>query len=354
MKRKRKIVYIDEAKCNGCGLCIPSCAEGAIKIIEGKARLVSDVYCDGLGACLGNCPKSAIAIIEREAEDFNEEEANKHIKEEEENMDKYLNRNIKELIAEFPRIGEILDSYNIGCRNCSVGSCLLKDIIGIHNLTPETEANLMYEIEKAIFPNKEVKLPPPKIKNSKAENQIKYSPPLQKLVEEHKLIKRFIGLIAGPREQISRSEDLNPNLLLECLDFIRNYADKYHHMKEEDILFKKLDPNLDIIKAMLEDHIAGRNHIKQILQAIEKKDKQTIIEHLEGYKELLTQHIKKEDEILYPWIDRGLSIAEVGRLYSEFNEKDSSLGDDFVKKYTDFVERLEKTLGGGVKNGKTF
>lgn len=68
----RKIVKIDEEKCNGCALCIPNCAEGALQIIDGKARLVSDKFCDGLGACLGHCPQDAITIIEREAEDFDE------------------------------------------------------------------------------------------------------------------------------------------------------------------------------------------------------------------------------------------------------------------------------------------
>jgi len=73
MKVMRKIIEINEELCDGCGQCVPSCAEGAIQVIDGKARLVAEKYCDGLGACMGECPQGALKIIEREAEDFDAE-----------------------------------------------------------------------------------------------------------------------------------------------------------------------------------------------------------------------------------------------------------------------------------------
>lgn len=75
----REIIEIDEEKCTGCGECIPNCAEGALQIVDGKAKLIRDDLCDGLGACLGHCPEGALTIIHREAPEFDEEAVEEHL-----------------------------------------------------------------------------------------------------------------------------------------------------------------------------------------------------------------------------------------------------------------------------------
>ncbi len=264
-------------------------------------------------------------------------------------MEKYLNSPIKELISRFPKLADILNEYNIGCVPCSVGSCLLKDVVGIHNLPEDEEQELMGRIAGVVYPDKDIRIPKIARKN-RVSKELKYSPPIKRLVDEHILIKKFLALVPWIIENMDLKSDKWRRLILDGADFIRGYADKYHHAKEEDILFKYFDENLDIIKTMLADHKTGRDHVKALIEAVEKQDPKRLAEHLNGYKELLAEHIKKEDEILYPWIDRGLSVTQVGGLFAKFNDADEKQGKGVQERYEKFVMKAERIAKG--KNQK--
>jgi len=107
----RKIISINEEKCNGCGDCLPNCAEGALQIIDGKARLISDLFCDGLGACIGHCPEGAISVIEREAEPYDEKKVMQMIVGQGENVIKAHLLHLKEH-KEFELLTEAIDYLN--------------------------------------------------------------------------------------------------------------------------------------------------------------------------------------------------------------------------------------------------
>ncbi len=258
-------------------------------------------------------------------------------------MESYLNENIKDIIRQFPETANILDEYNIACVPCNVGTCHLKDVVEVHNLSSETEHELLVKIAKIIFLGKEVTIPKIGRKVAHAAGQIKYSPPIKKLVNEHTFIKKLLTAIPQIVESLDVSNEEDKQLIFDSIDFIRSYADRYHHAKEEDILFKKFGEGLEIIKAMLEEHNVGRGHVKGVLEALETGDNKSIREHLTAYQELLKEHIRKEDEILYPWMDRNLTISQVGELFAEFNEVDERSKDAF-QRYEGFVNRLEEKL----------
>jgi len=256
-------------------------------------------------------------------------------------MEEYLNKPIKEIIAQYPEVEDVLNDYDIGCGPCNVGICLLKDIVAIHRLSDDQEQQLMAGIASAIDPEQEIKIPKKEKKSETQSREFKYSPPMKKLVDEHVLIKRWIALIPEFVENLDIESEKGRRLVLDGIDMIRSYADKYHHAKEEEILFKYFDENADILKVMHADHTQARSLVKEMLAAVERRDQKTIAENLMAYRELLTEHIRKEDEILYPWMDNQLSTRQVGELFSKFDEVDRQIDVSPVK-YADFIDQLEK------------
>jgi hemerythrin-like domain-containing protein len=256
-------------------------------------------------------------------------------------MEEYLNKPIKEIIDQYPAVENILNDYEIGCGPCNVGICLLKDIVAIHRLAAEQQQQLMARISKAIHPGQDTATPKIEKPTQVAPKAFKYSPPMKKLVDEHRLIKRWITLIPEFVENLDVESEQGRRLILDGIDLIRSYADKYHHAKEEEILFKYFDETADILKAMHADHAHARSLVKEMLVAVEKRDRKTIAEKLMAYRELLTEHIRKEDEILYPWMDNQLSTHQVGELFSKFDEVDRQIDVSPVK-YAGFIDQLEK------------
>jgi hemerythrin-like domain-containing protein len=255
-------------------------------------------------------------------------------------MDEYLNKGIKEIIIEFPQIESVLNDYDIGCGPCSVGICLLKDIVAIHRLSAGQEQELMVRIAKALRSEEDIKKPALKKRIGAKPEELKYSPPIQKLVDEHVLIKRWIALIPKVVNDLDVETEEGQQLIRDGVDMIRSYADKFHHAKEEEILFKYFDENLEILKVMHEDHTHARGLVKAMLEANERKDQNAVAENLMAYRELLTEHIRKEDEILYPWMDNQLSIRQVGKLFAKFAEADQQMGFS-PDKYEHLIDQLE-------------
>jgi len=257
-------------------------------------------------------------------------------------LENVLNKEIKKIIDTCPEVGKILEEFGIGCVPCSIGSCLLRDVVGIHNLNPQKESTLMYRIEKAIYPDRRISEPKVGLSKKSTPKKISYSPPVKKLVDEHVLIKRLLAMIPTIVDYVMTSIKVDKDLILRCVDFIRTYADKYHHMKEEDILFKYVDNNAEIIQVMYKDHDTGRGYVRQVVEGAERRNKNQIKENFLAYRELLTQHIKKEDEILYPWIDRQLTTTQVGELFRKCNESDASVGNALPRKYEKFIVEIEE------------
>ena len=233
----------------------------------------------------------------------------------------YYKTAIKEVIGKFPKLGELLGAYGVGCAGCSVGTCLLKDVLDIHNFPQDQKKTITALIDK-IINNEPVDIPRGPVLPGKNEKAPSYSAPLQQLVGEHKNILRLLDLaqyIAGKKHLGGALKETAAKVLF----YVRNYADKYHHAKEENILFKTAEET-EIIKAMRSEHETARGFIAEAAAGLETDDEGRVKKALSGYVALLREHIKKEDDILYPWFDRTLDHGGKEELLAAFGAADKA------------------------------
>ncbi len=173
----------------------------------------------------------------------------------------------------------------------------------------------------------------------------------QVMVDEHKLILRMITLVEKNTALLEQGKFRNWQFYLDAVDFIRNYADRFHHAKEEDVLFMELIKNgmpekQSPIEAMHMEHDAGRAHVRAIDEAAQKAmegeigQAEIIAEHAKGYAELLRGHIEKEDDILYPLAERVLPEEVRERMLDAYDKAESKTP-ELEEKYLLLVEGYE-------------
>jgi len=258
------------------------------------------------------------------------------------NVDKYLDCGIKDLLMQFPKIRELLDEIKINCAECSGGTCELRDVIEIHHIGEHDEKILINKIIEIIYPEKITPMPRSEGKIEAPKNSL-HSTPFNKLIDEHKLIKRWLVLIPKIHDFLDKERDEVIQILSESSDFVSFYVDKYHQVKEEENIFNLLDQKLEILKTMADEHERIRFHAGILLDAIEDNVRTAIKESLNIYKVLLSEHIIKEEEVLFPWIERHLSAAQKNDLNLKFIELETeSLILD--EKYNALIEKLEELL----------
>lgn len=177
--------------------------------------------------------------------------------------------------------------------------------------------------------------------------------PTEQLIEEHKAIKSMLSILDSVCNKLESKEEINPEDLEQILDFIKTFADKYHHEKEEYLLFPAMEKagiprEGGPIAVMLMEHNVGRDFVKRMSEAVAKyqdgihNGSQEIIENARGYISLLTPHIEKEDNILYPMADIHLSENQQAELLEKFEKVEmEKIGLDKLEKLHSLLTRLK-------------
>ncbi len=259
-------------------------------------------------------------------------------------MNEFLDREIKVLVDQYPEVGRILEKYGVEFAACNAGSCLLKDVVGIHGLGPEAKREMMAAIARVIYPGTNREAPAQDARSATvATGSALDSPPMRMLVAEHAYVKRWSALIPRIVQKLDLHSEQDRKLVRRGVAFIRSYADKYHHAKEEEILFKYFEEKHDVVNVMRAEHETARAHVHDVVAAVDRRDTAAVREHLLAYADLLEEHIRKENEILYPWIERQLSERNIGKIFALFLKVDRAFG-DLPRKQQEFIENLERQL----------
>lgn len=181
--------------------------------------------------------------------------------------------------------------------------------------------------------------------------------PTDILIEEHNLIERMLPVLKQAAARLEKGEPVSGKIFLECVDFIRNFADRCHHQKEENILFNYLEkrgiPRKDgPVACMLSEHEEGRHYVRALEEAAlrwqngNESARNKIIHYVQSYTDLLSQHIYKENHILFPMGNTVLSQADQQLMYREFERVEKEdLGEGVHQKYKILVEALEDYFG---------
>ena len=168
------------------------------------------------------------------------------------------------------------------------------------------------------------------------------------LSDEHKNILTVIDVLENEAEALKNGKELDNDFLKKAVDFIRNYADKFHHAKEEEILFKELckdstqeNMHCNPVGQMLIEHDLGRENVKKMEAGLNEKNKNKIIEGANGYICLIKEHIFKEDNILYPMANEALSESTKDKMLKKFKEIENERK-KIIKPYLDFISAISK------------
>jgi hemerythrin-like domain-containing protein len=252
-------------------------------------------------------------------------------------MTEIIERGIKDLIAEHPAIGGLLEREGISCVTCQAGTCRTRDIIEVHGLSVERERSIIAAIAAVVYPGRVVEIPtlPRAAPTSGA-----LAPPLRVLVDEHLVIKRWLALVPTVAAALRAADSSVVEAARIGLRFLREYADHFHHAKEEETLFPRFDPEPETVRSMKAEHVTARGCVRDAAAALDAGQTGAAADALLAHGELLADHIRKEDEILFPWMNGRLATAEVGRLYAAIADIERAAADLPARLLAD-IEALE-------------